>query len=421
MNRMIWSIGLLAFTLTAVPSPLSALQQDEKADEEKLLKAWDELAAAVRKAKKDMSEIQLRFSGSEKADERANYESQFNALRESTAKHANVVWASIEDFLAKNPKNVAVRKRRLDDTIFDRMAPAVKVKDADTLFEVTTSGEFLHKGAKLAEKAYDYVGAVKRWKDAAARADTYQVEFDLGNACMNAFEFSAARKAFLRAAELASGEKQKKDAEQMAESAAKYVGFWDIEQELRKKSDEKKDLPIAEIITARGKIVVELFEDQAPNTVANFIELAEKGFYDGLAFHRCIAYFMIQGGDPQGNGMGGPGYNIKDECLRPDARMHFPGVLSMANTNRPDTNGSQFFVTSALTSQLNGRHTVFGRVLEGIEVAQVPPVDPADPQNKAAPFKMATVKIIRKRDHPYVSEKITNSSQTPLPTPNRQK
>ena len=115
-----------------------------------------------------------------------------------------------------------------------------------------------------------------------------------------------------------------------------------------------------------GRIVAELYPDIAPESVRNFIALANAGYYDGLIFHRVIPGFMIQGGCPDGNGMGGPGYSFEDE-FSPDLRHDGPGVLSMANAG-PGTNGSQFFITHVPTDWLNGKHTVFGKVTEGQSV-----------------------------------------------------
>ena len=122
---------------------------------------------------------------------------------------------------------------------------------------------------------------------------------------------------------------------------------------------------IATFDTARGPIRVELLPDKAPLTVANFVNLARRGFYDGLGFHRVIPDFMIQGGCPEGSGRGGPGYRFEDETGNGVA--HERGVLSMANAG-PNTNGSQFFSTHVATPWLDGRHTVFGKVLEGLDV-----------------------------------------------------
>ena len=117
--------------------------------------------------------------------------------------------------------------------------------------------------------------------------------------------------------------------------------------------------------TSRGPIQVELYPDKAPLTVANFVNLAKRGFYDGLNFHRVIPDFMIQGGCPEGSGRGGPGYRFEDETN--NGVRHERGVLSMANAG-PNTNGSQFFITHLPTPHLDGRHTVFGKVLEGQDV-----------------------------------------------------
>ena len=117
----------------------------------------------------------------------------------------------------------------------------------------------------------------------------------------------------------------------------------------------------AEFDTDRGTIRLNLFADQTPLTVASFVQLAQMGFYDGLTFHRVIPDFMVQGGCPEGSGRGGPGYRFEDEC-RPELRHDRPGVLSMANAG-PGTNGSQFFITHVATPWLDGKHTVFGRVM----------------------------------------------------------
>ncbi|MDP1697975.1 MAG: peptidylprolyl isomerase [Xanthomonadaceae bacterium] len=117
---------------------------------------------------------------------------------------------------------------------------------------------------------------------------------------------------------------------------------------------------VAVFNTSRGTIRVNLFADKAPLTVANFVNLAQRGFYDGLKFHRVIPDFMIQGGCPEGSGRGNPGYRFEDEC-NPELRHDKPGVLSMANAG-PGTNGSQFFITHVATSWLDGKHTVFGSV-----------------------------------------------------------
>lgn len=122
----------------------------------------------------------------------------------------------------------------------------------------------------------------------------------------------------------------------------------------------------ATIQTDRGDITLELYPQHAPKTVNNFVFLAREGFYDGVAFHRVIADFVIQGGDPTGTGRGGPGYRFEDEVKNNPLR-HETGVISMANAG-PNTNGSQFFITHSPQPHLDGRHTVFGKVVSGMDV-----------------------------------------------------
>ncbi|MEK6902752.1 MAG: peptidylprolyl isomerase [archaeon] len=126
--------------------------------------------------------------------------------------------------------------------------------------------------------------------------------------------------------------------------------------------------PIIVFETNQGIFKAEIFQDKAPLTSKNFLDLTNKGFYNGLKFHRVIADFMLQGGCPQGNGMGGPGYTIKDE-FAPGLKHSSPGLLSMANAG-PNTGGSQFFVTLVPTPWLDGKHAIFGKVVSGMDVVQ---------------------------------------------------
>lgn len=142
--------------------------------------------------------------------------------------------------------------------------------------------------------------------------------------------------------------------------------------------------------TNKGVFVAEMFEDKAPLTTKNFIELVEKGFYDGIIFHRVIDGFMIQGGDPTGTGMGGPGYKIKDE-FGEGLKHDDEGILSMANAG-PNTGGSQFFITLAPTPWLNGHHAIFGKVVEGMDVVRLIGVVPTDFRDR--PRKAVTMEKV---------------------------
>ena len=137
----------------------------------------------------------------------------------------------------------------------------------------------------------------------------------------------------------------------------------------------------ANLVTERGPVKVRLFAEDAPETVNNFVFLARDGYFDGTTFHRVIADFMVQGGDPTGTGTGGPGYRIPDE-FHPELRHDRPGVLSMANAG-PNTGGSQFFITHVATPWLDDRHAVFGEVVDGMEV--VGAIRERDPQRDPEP------------------------------------
>jgi cyclophilin family peptidyl-prolyl cis-trans isomerase len=142
--------------------------------------------------------------------------------------------------------------------------------------------------------------------------------------------------------------------------------------------------------TDNGDIKLQLFADKTPKTVNNFVFLARQGFFDGTFFHRVIADFMVQGGDPTGTGRGGPGYRFADE-FHPSLRHDKAGVLSMANAG-PGTNGSQFFITHVPTPWLDNKHSVFGQVIEGMDVVNsIPPRDPQKLDALAVHIKFVTI------------------------------
>ncbi len=149
----------------------------------------------------------------------------------------------------------------------------------------------------------------------------------------------------------------------LALGALKWKNTKEFEDNMAKQTKNR----YAIIETEKGNIVLQLAEDKAPITTGNFIKLAQSGFYDGLKFHRVIRGFMIQGGDPRGDGTGGPGYTIKDEF--DSSLRHEEGVISMANAG-PNTGGSQFFITEAPQPHLDGKHAVFGKVVQGLNIVK---------------------------------------------------
>lgn len=193
--------------------------------------------------------------------------------------------------------------------------------------------------------------------------------------------------------------------------AGSYTSAWEQERKLRAAERSAGDLPRVLLRTTQGEIELELFENEAPNTVANFLFLVEQGFYNGLTFHRVIEQQMAQAGCPKGDGSGGPNYAIPCECYRKDHRLHFRGSLAMAHSGR-DTGGSQFYLTFLPLGSLDGNHTVFGRVVRGLEVlAKLQRRDPPTPESlrinpnpnvRVPPAdKIIEAKVLRKRDHPY--------------------
>ncbi|MEO0530956.1 MAG: peptidylprolyl isomerase [Planctomycetota bacterium] len=194
-------------------------------------------------------------------------------------------------------------------------------------------------------------------------------------------------------------------AQRFLQDKDRYRARWEREKPIREAEAAADNNPRVKMQLDKGDIVIELFEDQAPIATANFISLVKKGFYDGVVFHRVLPRFMAQGGDPTGTGTGGPGYSIACECDKPDHRQHFRGTLSMAHAGK-DTGGSQFFLCFVPTDFLDGRHTAFGRVVEGIEV--IGDIQKIDPQERGGPQpdKIIKAEVLRDRGHDYDFKKL---------------
>jgi cyclophilin family peptidyl-prolyl cis-trans isomerase len=180
-----------------------------------------------------------------------------------------------------------------------------------------------------------------------------------------------------------------------------YLKEWERECQLRQSEALADDLPRVLLRTNRGEVELELFENEAPNTVSNFVSLVEAGFYDGLTFHIVEPSVGAQSGCPAGTGEGGPGYAIHCECYAPQRRIHFRGSLSMVHHGR-NTGGSQFSLLSQPMRGRDGTHTVFGRVVRGLEVlAKLQPRGRDPFSQNIKPDRIIEAKVLRKRDHPY--------------------
>jgi cyclophilin family peptidyl-prolyl cis-trans isomerase len=321
-----------------------------------------------------------------------------------------------------------MRKLKLD---FQTAPEAEHPKFRDQWTALIVKGhEMMPELRNLALAAYDEAGGadpqlerflVKFVLDAVEN-DDFEVAYDLA---MKMIEKGSADKRLIEAAGVAAFcTNRYEDAEKHLQ-AAKSSGvltdlgnevlplvsverdLWAKEQEIRKQEEAADDLPRVKLTTTKGEIVLELFENQAPETVGNFIHLVEKGYYDGLTFHRVLQHFVAQGGDPKGDGTGGPGWTIYDETNREDYRRHFRGNLSMAKTADPNTGGSQFFLTFKQTPNLDGKHTCFGRIISGMEVlTRIKRINPDLPQAGEAPDKIVKAEVLRKREHAYVPRKV---------------
>ncbi|MBI2900462.1 MAG: peptidylprolyl isomerase [Planctomycetes bacterium] len=296
-----------------------------------------------------------------------------------------------------DPDDVGVRdsRSRLRELLGDLDGAA---EDLDRILRAKPDrAAFFVRRANLDRRRNRYEEARRRLapfvaKDAAAQAEDGLCAFALDDyaAAVERLEAASKSKDALPAS-------LRSEVEATLALARERVKHWDEERKLRDAEAKKDDLPRARLVTSAGEVEIELFENEAPVAVANFVALAERKFFDGTRFHRVIPNFMAQGGDPNSrnddpsdDGQGGPGYSFKDELPAGRFRRHFRGSLSMANSG-PDTNGSQFFVTHLPTPWLDGKHVVFGRVVKGMEV--VDKIRGGD--------ALVQVEILRKRDHPY--------------------
>jgi cyclophilin family peptidyl-prolyl cis-trans isomerase len=360
-------------------------EEDAKLREQ--LQAGSDDEERLKKIAKKRDELESK--GKELAQE-------FQLLRSSSIKAMDGVIASTSEALKAAPDDPGLLEVRgeayliyqKNDQALPDLEKLLKLKPEDA--------ELLLKVARLEHSVNRYEPAAVNFEK-IVKKDEKNIEARVLLATCNYSiqKFQEAEKLFAEVLKIEQLDpEQRSRAAQFQEMSQKYIPLWNSEQQIRAKEAKSDDLPRVKLTTTKGVVEIELLENEAPNTVANFVELVSKKYYDGLKFHRVIPGFMAQGGDPAGNGSGGPGYRFRDE-IPPAYRRHFRGSLSMANSG-PDTNGSQFFITHLPTDWLNGKHTVFGRVLSGQDVVDLLIVGDA----------IVTAEVTRKRDHEYKVVKI---------------
>jgi cyclophilin family peptidyl-prolyl cis-trans isomerase len=341
-------------------TPPAAAATGERAQFDQTFTQWKDLLGKMR-------ELRLQFKTAKPADQPA-IEAQFKELTTQAAALLPQLKSSAEAAYKAAPPSDVELNRFMESMVVDRL-----------------QSDDYEEALRIAREMIDH---------GHQNAAVYAMA---GMAAFQASDYDAAESYFKTAEEKKSLSPQ---AKQMQSQLPEYKELWAKEKAIRDKEAAADDLPRVKFQTDKGDIVIELFENEAPNAVANFISLVEKGFYDGLTFHRVLGGFMAQGGDPKGDGSGGPGYTIACECYQDNHRNHFRGSLSMAHAGR-DTGGSQFFLTFVRTAHLDGAHTVFGRVIDGWSVLAA--LQRRDPDAGAGvpPDRIIKATVLRKRDHAY--------------------
>jgi cyclophilin family peptidyl-prolyl cis-trans isomerase len=400
---MLFRTMLVLVVSLAWTAALVAQEKDSKAPDAKAKAAKSDLAKAKASAKKAapaepaagtpaeqfaklyrefrenvgrLQQLQQKYNTDQNADKKA-LEEEFNAKVESTkALEVNVAAAAEKAYLAAPNQD-----SDQNNYLLARLSKLVATDD----FE---------EAARLAKLMIDNQYKAKYFNVFA------------GLAFFGANDFDNAEK-YLKLAEKEGdfAEAAQRPVAAMGAQTLELIGkhnykeLWAAEQALRAAEDKAGDLPIVKLSTTQGDITLQLFENQAPIATNNFVSLVEKKFYDGTKFHRVLPGFMAQGGDPKGDGSGGPGYRIPDEYKESRHRNHFRGTLSMARTGAPDSGGSQFFLCFKPVDHLDGQYTVFGRVIDGFDVlAKLQRCEAGDTN---VPDKIVRATVVSKRDHKY--------------------
>lgn len=392
---------LLTLALTSVPT-LAWSQENKDAEPPAATKKADEAKPDEKKPDATTEDSAAQPQGPAAKKFVATYEQWKEILKQLRAlrvKHSSAPEAELPAIKKEWDEQIAKADALLPELTRDALAAYEEAPNLDS-----TISRFLVKvlADDIGRDDYDAAGKLS---DALIKngSDFKQIYNYAGIVAFVNNDYENAEKYFKQAAEAKALDQV---GQNFASILPEYRELWEKEKALREAEAKADDLPRVKIETSKGPIVVELFENEAPQTVGNFVSLVEAGKYDGTIFHRVLPGFMAQGGDPKGDGTGGPGYNIYCECYEKNRRDHFRGTLSMAHAGR-DTGGSQFFLTFVPTLQLNGRHTVFGRIIEGMDVlAKIQRVDPSNPATAATPDKIIKATVERKRDHAYVPTKV---------------
>jgi cyclophilin family peptidyl-prolyl cis-trans isomerase len=381
-----------------------------------LLKQWADLVARREKLMRAVSQIEDAFNAAKSLEEKQRVQATFEKLRTEFQNEINPGLLQLAPQIHQQDPTDPIAAQIL----IGKLLPAENQETVpdQNYAEIITLVKGLTRNDKDSRSIVENILRIllQHWRQAqaaplldklaAAKDANSRILMLDGMAHLNLGDFDKAAELTARA--VAAGAVEP-DAVDLQRICLEYIGFWKREQELRAAEAQADDLPRVLFKTTKGEILIELFENEAPNTVANFISLVEAGKYDGVKFHRVIPGFMAQGGDPNtldddpaNDGQGGPGYKIRCECYTEKARMHFQGSLSMAHSGK-DSGGSQFFITHAPTAHLNwakGKrascHTVFGRVIQGLDVAL----------ELRKGDKIELAKVIRQRDHVYAPLKI---------------
>ena len=381
--------GLLAWLLLLIP--ISGPPARSEAPAAKPGKAAAEFKTTLGQLRKVLGELGILQSEYRRADDsrRAEIKKRWQLL----IKEGDVLQPKVIDAAERAFAEAPNADKEVTELLMELLIGNV---GTDNYEEAARLGKLLLENKCDDQRAYNLAGLA-----AAATADFDAAEKYLALAVKNRLK-------------IGTGERSLDGfAYEFLQEPAKFKEAWAKEQKIRAAEAKAGDLPRVLLKTNKGDIEVELFENEAPNTVASFVSLVEKGYYDGLTFHRVLPAFMAQGGCPDGTGRGGPGYNIPCECYRPDYRRHFRASLSMAKSGAGgsdgrgrDTGGSQFFITFLPTSFLDGKHTAFGRVVDGFDVLhKIRRRDPEEP-DPPEPDKIVEAKVLKKRDHAYVPRKV---------------